>query len=48
MSIQLAPNASAPRAASHPVLARPAPAAVPRVLQSAKAPAQLSFFFRRG
>ncbi len=47
MSIQLAPNASAPRAASHPVLARPAPTP-PRVLQSARAPAQLSFFFKRG
>jgi hypothetical protein len=47
MSIQLAPNASAPRAASPPVLARLAPATMPRVLQSAKAPAQLSFFFKR-
>lgn len=48
MSIQLAPNATAPRNAAPPVLARPAAATVTRVLQSARAPAQLSFFFKRG
>jgi hypothetical protein len=47
MSIQLAPNASAARSPAPPVLAKPAAATVPRVLQSARAPAQLSFFFKR-
>ena len=48
MSIQLAPNTSPARDAGRPVAARLAPATVPRVLQSARAPAQLSFFFKRG
>ena len=47
MSIQLAPNTAPVRYAEKPA-ARPAPAGVPRVLQSARAPAQLSFFFKRG
>jgi hypothetical protein len=46
MSIQLAPNASAARSASPAVAPRPATPAAPRVLQSARAPAQLSFFFK--
>jgi hypothetical protein len=48
MSIQLAPNASPARQAGRPVAARPAPHSTPRVLQSARAPAQLSFYFKRG
>jgi len=48
MSIQLAPNASAARTASPAVLPRPMQATVPRVLQSARAPAQLSFSFKGG
>ncbi len=47
MSIQLAPNTAPARAGSRPVAARPAPPTVPRILQSARAPAQLSFFFKR-
>jgi hypothetical protein len=47
MSIQLAPNASVRREASRPP-ARPAAVTPPRVLQSARTPAQLSFFFKRG
>ena len=47
MSIQLAPNTT-PARDGRPVAARLAPAIVPRVLQSARAPAQLSFFFKRG
>jgi hypothetical protein len=48
MSIQLAPNTSTPRGVVPAVSARPVPAAAPRVLQSARAPHQLSFFFKRG
>jgi hypothetical protein len=49
MSIQLAPNASAARSAGAAAAApRPAVPTVPRVLQSARAPAQLSFFFKGG
>ena len=47
MSIQLAPHTAPARHAEKPV-ARPAPAIAPRVLQSSRAPAQLSFFFKRG
>ena len=48
MSIQLAPNTqSAPLAPqSGPV--KMASGTLPRVLQSARAPHQLSFFFKRG
>lgn len=48
MSIQLAPNAAPARHVSSPVVSRPMPLSVPRILQSARAPAQLSFFFKRG
>ena len=48
MSIQLAPNTTPVRDAVRPVAARVAPTTVPRVLQSARAPAQLTFFFKRG
>jgi hypothetical protein len=48
MSIQLAPNTPTPRGVAPAVSARPAPATAPRVLQSARAPHQLSFFFKRG
>ncbi len=49
MSIQLAPNASVARSASPAASPpRPTPVTVPRVLQSARAPAQLSFFFKGG
>ena len=48
MSIQLAPNTSPARDGGRPAIARPAPPSVPRILQSARAPAQLSFFFKRG
>jgi hypothetical protein len=48
MSIQLAPNASPARDAGRPAAARPALPTPPRILQSARAPAQLSFFFKRG
>ena len=47
MSIQLAPNASPARDAGRPAAARPQAPSVPRILQSARAPAQLSFFFKR-
>jgi hypothetical protein len=48
MSIQLAPN-TAVRREAHPVApTRPAALTPPRVLQSARTPAQLSFFFKRG
>ena len=47
MSIQLAPNTTPARSARPAVAAPPTPAA-PRVLQSARPPAQLSFFFKRG
>jgi hypothetical protein len=46
MSIQLAPNASAARTANPAIVPRPAVPSAPRVLQSARAPAQLSFFFK--
>ena len=48
MSIQVAPNTHTAHNASRPAVARVAPATVPRVLQSARAPAQLSFYFKRG
>ena len=48
MSIQLAPITTPVRDVGRPVAARMAPATAPRVLQSARAPAQLSFFFKRG
>ncbi len=48
MSIQVAPNTHAAHNVGRPVAARAAPASVPRVLQSARQPAQLSFFFKRG
>jgi hypothetical protein len=48
MSIQVAPHTHAAHNNSRPVVARVAPVAAPRVLQSARAPAQLSFFFKRG
>jgi hypothetical protein len=48
MSIQLAPNTTPVRDAGRPAVARMAPATAPRILQSARAPAQLSFFFKRG
>lgn len=48
MSIQLAPNASPARDGGRPVAARPVLPSMPRILQSARAPAQLSFFFKRG
>jgi hypothetical protein len=47
MSIQLAPNAPVRREVTRPQ-ARPAALTPPRVLQSARTPAQLSFFFKRG
>jgi hypothetical protein len=52
MSIQLAPNTQTVHNAVHnaarSTAARVAPATLPRVLQSARAPAQLSFCFKRG
>ena len=48
MSIQLAPNTNGPQAAAQAAALRPASATAPRVLQSDRAPAQLSFFFKRG
>ena len=48
MSIQLAPNTQTVHNAVRPASPRVAPATVPRVLQSARAPAQLSFYFKRG
>ena len=48
MSIQLAPHTQTVHNAARPPAARVAPATVPRVLQSARAPAQLSFCFKRG
>ena len=48
MSIQLAPNTSPSRDGARPAAARLAPPAAPRILQSARAPAQLNFFFKRG
>jgi hypothetical protein len=48
MSIQLAPNTQTVHNAVRPVPARAAAATPPRVLQSARAPAQLSFCFKRG
>ncbi len=48
MSIQLAPHTSSPRVASQSAAVKPASSAAPRVLQSARAPHQLSFFFKRG
>jgi hypothetical protein len=47
MSIQLAANAPARREASRAPM-RPLAVTPPRVLQSARTPAQLSFFFKRG
>ena len=48
MSIQLAPNTQTVHNAVRPAATRVAAAIVPRVLQSARAPAQLSFCFKRG
>jgi hypothetical protein len=48
MSIQVAPNTHAAQNTGRPAAARVAPVTAPRVLQSARAPAQLSFFFKRG
>jgi hypothetical protein len=48
MSIQVAPNTHTAQNTGRPAAARVAPATVPRVLQSARAPAQLSFYFKRG
>ena len=48
MSIQLAPNTQTVHNAVRPMAARVVPATVSRVLQSARAPAQLSFCFKRG
>jgi hypothetical protein len=47
MSIKLAPNTSPKRDDTRPVAAKPAVPTPPRILQSARAPAQLSFFFKR-
>lgn len=47
MSIQLSPPTPGYREAARPQ-ARQAPIAPPRVLQSARIPAQLSFYFKRG
>jgi hypothetical protein len=47
MSIQRAPNTPAKRDGAPPVAAKPAVPTLPRILQSARAPAQLSFFFKR-
>ena len=47
MSIQLAPNAAPTAHAGRPAAARAAPSTAPRILQSARAPAQLSFFFKK-
>jgi hypothetical protein len=47
MSIQLTPNVPLRREAARPAV-NPAPNTPPRVLQSARTPAQLSFFFKRG
>ncbi len=48
MSIQLAPNATATRCVGGAPLVRdPKPGNPPRVLASARTPAQLSFFFKR-
>ena len=48
MSIQLAPNTPGPRMALQSAAIKPASSTQPRVLQSARAPQQLSFFFKRG
>jgi len=48
MSIQLAPNTPGPRMAPQSAAVKPASSTPPRVLQSARAPHQLSFFFKRG
>ena len=48
MSIQLAPHTSGPCSVPQATAAKPAATTPPRVLQSARAPAQLSFFFKRG
>ena len=48
MSIQLAPNTNGSQAVTQAAASRPASATAPRVLQSARQPAQLSFFFKRG
>ena len=48
MSIQLAPNTQTVHNAARPAPTRVAAATLPRVLQSARAPAQLSFCFKRG
>ena len=48
MSIQLAPNASPARDRARPVAAKVTPLTLPRILQSARAPAHLNFFFKRG
>ena len=45
MTIHLAPNAAPARQGAQPP-ARPS-ATPPRILQSARAPAQLSFYFKR-
>lgn len=48
MSIQLAPNATATRSVGGAPIARdPKPSNAPRVLASARTPAQLSFIFKR-
>jgi len=47
MTIQLAHNTSPARDGVPPVVAKPALPTPPRILQSARAPAQLSFFFKR-
>lgn len=48
MSIQHAANVSPATRPGQQVAQRSMPAALPRVLQSARAPAQLSFTFQRG
>lgn len=47
MTIRLAPSTHSPSVVNRAPL-RAAPVTVPRVLQSARAPAQLNFFFKRG
>lgn len=48
MSIQLAPNTQSAPLAPQSGLVKAASSTPPRVLQSARAPHQLSFFFKRG
>ena len=47
MSIQLAPNATPSAQAGRPAAARPLTVTAPRILPSARAPAPLSFFFKK-